>query len=72
MYLGLCIVFELSMHIYCIFGIMSYEYYLYLSLSPEDDQSILIETSSCNYQFFSELITTHWEFHMVSPQTIFT
>ena len=26
--------------------------------SPDDDQSILIETSSCNLQFFSELITT--------------
>ena len=26
--------------------------------SPEDDQSLLIETSSCNLQFFSELITT--------------
>ena len=26
--------------------------------SPEDDQSILIEMSSCNLQFFSELITT--------------
>ena len=27
-------------------------------LSPEDDQSILLETLSCNLQFFSELITT--------------
>ena len=27
-------------------------------MSPEDDQSILIETSSCNHRFFSELITT--------------
>ena len=26
----------------------------------EDDQSILIETSSCNLQFFSELITTNY------------
>ena len=25
---------------------------------PEDDQSILIETSSCNLRFFLELITT--------------
>ena len=29
--------------------------------SPEDDQSILIETSSYNLQFFSEVITTHIE-----------
>ena len=37
--------------------------------SPEDDLSILIETSSCNLQFFSELITTQLrDFHMVSPQ----
>ena len=37
--------------------------------SPEDDQSILIETSSFNLQFFSELITTQLrDFHMVSPQ----
>ena len=41
--------------------------------SPEDNQSILIETSSCNLQFFSELVTIlNWEFHMVSPQTVFT
>ena len=40
--------------------------------SPEDDQSILIETSSCNLQFFSELITTQLrDFHMVSPQVAF-
>ena len=31
---------------------------------PDDDQSILIETSSCNLQFFLELIAIH----MVSPQ----
>ena len=38
-------------------------------LSKCDDQSILIETSSCNLQFFSELITTQLrDFHMVSPQ----
>ena len=29
--------------------------------SPEDDQSILIKTSSCNLQFFSELITNSIE-----------
>ena len=41
--------------------------------SPEDDQSILIETSSCNLQFFSELITTQLrDFHMVWPQVVFT
>ena len=41
--------------------------------SPEDDQSILIETSSCNLQFFSELITTQLrDFHMVSPQVVST
>ena len=46
-------------------------YYIYLH-SPEDDQSILIETSSCNLQFFSELITTQLrDFHMVSPQVVF-
>ena len=40
--------------------------------SPEDDQSILIEMSSCNLQFFSELITTQLrDFHMVSPQVVF-
>ena len=41
---------------------------------PQDntDQSILIETSSCNLQFFSELITTQLrDFHMVSPQVAF-
>ena len=39
---------------------------------PQDDQSILIETSSCNLQFFSELITTQLrEFHTVSPQVVF-
>ena len=38
----------------------------------EDDQSILIETSSCNLQFFSEPITTQLrDFHMVSPQVAF-
>ena len=38
----------------------------------EDDQSILIETLSCNLQFFSELITTQLrDFHMVSPQVAF-
>ena len=31
---------------------------LYNYFPPEDDQSILIETSSCNLQFFSELIIT--------------
>ena len=31
------------------------------SSSPEDDQSILIKTSSCNLQFFSELFTTQFE-----------
>ena len=41
--------------------------------SPDDDQIILIETSSCNLQFFSELITTQLrDFHMVSPQVVFT
>ena len=29
-----------------------------VALHGEDDQSILIETSSCNHQIFSELITT--------------
>ena len=39
--------------------------------SAEDDQSILIEMSSCNLQFFSELITTQLrDFHMVSPLLI--
>ena len=36
--------------------------------SPEDDQSLLIETSSCTPSSFSELITTQLRFHMVSPQ----
>ena len=41
--------------------------------SPDDDHSILIETSSCNLQFFSELITTQLrDFHMVSPQVVFS
>ena len=45
---------------------------IYIYLSPEDDQIILIETSSCNLQFFSELITTQLrDFHMVSPQVAF-
>ena len=40
--------------------------------SPDDDQRIPIETSSCNLQFFSELITTQLrDFHMVSPQVVF-
>ena len=39
----------------------------------DDDQSILIETSSCNLQFFSELITTQLrDFYMVSLQVVFT
>ena len=38
------------------------------NISPEDDQSILIETSSCNLQFFSEQLLLKWEFHIVSPQ----
>ena len=39
----------------------------------EADQSMLIELSSCNLQFFSELITTQLrDFHMVSPQVVFT
>ena len=39
----------------------------------EDDQSILIETSSCNLQFFSELITTQLrDFHIVPQQVVFT
>ena len=47
-------------------------YDINVCLSPEDDQSILIETSSCNLQFFSELITTQLrDFHMVSPQVAF-
>ena len=34
---------------------------------------MLIETSSSNLQFFSELITTQLrDFHMVSPQVFFT
>ena len=41
-------------------------------VSPEDHQSILIETSSCNLQFFSELISQLRDFHMVSPQVVFT
>ena len=36
--------------------------------SPEDDQSLLIEMSSCTPQFFLELITTQLRFYMVSPQ----
>ena len=32
--------------------------YVYLNYI-DGDQSILIETSSCNLQFFLELITTH-------------
>ena len=44
-----------------------------LFVSPDDHQGILIETSSCNLEFFSELITTQLrEFHMVSPQVVFT
>ena len=31
--------------------------YKFIIYSPEDDQSTLIEMSSCNHQFFSELIT---------------
>ena len=32
--------------------------FLIKNSTPEDDRSILIETLSCNLQFFSELITT--------------
>ena len=40
---------------------------------PEDDQSILIETSSLTSSSFSELITTQLRYvHMVSPQVVFT
>ena len=35
----------------------------------EDDQSIMIETSSCNLQFFSELITTHIRFEALHGGT---
>ena len=50
--------------------------YMYTGSSPNDgDQSIhaymLIETLTCNLQFFSEL-TQLREFHMVSPQVVFT
>ena len=39
----------------------------------DDNQSILIETSSCNLQFFSELITTQLRvFYLVSLQVVFT
>ena len=38
--------------------------------SPEDDQSLLIETSSCTPSSFLELITTQLRFHMVSPQLV--
>ena len=49
------------------------QYQSLLRHPPEDDQSILIETSSCNLQFFSELTTTQLrDFHMVSPQVVFT
>ena len=37
---------------------------------PEDDQSLLIETSSCTPSSFSELITTQLRFHMVLPQLV--
>ena len=41
--------------------------------SERADPSILIETSSCKLQFFSEQITTQFrDFHMVSPQVVFT
>ena len=44
-----------------------------LIVSPDDNQSMLTETLSCNLQFFSELITTQLrDFHMVSPQVVFT
>ena len=46
-------------------------------MEKEDDQSILIETSSCNLQFFSELLkrefsTQKKHFTMVLPQTVVT
>ena len=39
-----------------------------IHISPEDDQSLLIETSSCTPSSFLELITTQLRFYMVSPQ----
>ena len=45
----------------------------YALIVLRNNQIILIETSSCNLQIFSELITTQLEiFHVVSPQTVFT
>ena len=46
---------------------MSLNKSILVQLFPEDDQSILIETSSWNQQFFSELIRD--SHYMVSPQT---
>ena len=47
--------------------------------SPEDDQSVLIETSSCNHQYYNvfattvHVITTQLKIsHGVTPQTFFT
>ena len=46
---------------------MSLNKSILVQLFPEDDQSILIETSSWNQQFFSELIRD--SHYMVLPQT---
>ena len=43
---------------------------LRITFSPEDDQSLLIETSSCTLSSFLELITTQLRFYMVSPQLV--
>ena len=56
----------------CVFSLSTSDR-LFISgwLVPEDDQNIVIETSSCNLQFFSELIPTQLrDFHMVSPQVV--
>ena len=40
--------------------------------SPEDDQHILIEMSSCILQFFSELVTTLWKnSHGVTANSVY-
>ena len=54
-----------SIDVYCSLTLPTNNSLLYpcffLIHSPEDDQSILIETSSCYRQFFLELITTQFE-----------
>ena len=41
----------------CIYGLRSEGVNDNIDYDLEDDRSILIEASSCNHQFFSELIT---------------